>query len=446
MTDDTTAVPHDKTATNRNLRFLSRTAQIEEAMLPILPRATLWVVTAIVLAGLVLFNVTSINEIAQAKGQIEPLGQERDIRHPTGGIVAALHVSEGEHIEDGQPILTLRNTDLERDLARALERSRALEIEVVALNAYLAENPAVLSSLASAEQRIAEATYLSRQQALNDQILVLKEQSNQKDRELQILTEQLELSCDLVKTARAQLADSLLLYERGFATKRRFLDAQQQVQTLQSDISVIETRIESAKSAQAEFASRIDAVVSADRAQTQQALNATKARFDENAHLVEKLILQQEALVVRATASGVLKGMEVASVGGLVDPAITITKIVPTNEQLLVNVRIDPENIGRLSEGSLARLRISAYDFEQFGTIDGTVTQISAASFIDETGRRYYTAKIVPDRLFIGSGATRYPIAVGMSVDAQIVTGTRTVMQYLLQPVIRAMSSAMTEA
>ena len=168
--------------------------------------------------------------------------------------------------------------------------------------------------------------------------------------------------------------------------------------------------------------------------------------MNENRELVAKLEAQRDALVVRATVDGVLNGLKFASIGGLVRPATTITKIVPTGERMVVRARIEPKDIGRLAPGSIAQLRFQAYDFERFGAVSGVVDSVSAASFLDEQGRLFYTAQIVPDREFVGQDGDRNPIQVGMSVSAEIITGRRTVLEYLMQPVHSALSSAMTES
>jgi adhesin transport system membrane fusion protein len=119
---------------------------------------------------------------------------------------------------------------------------------------------------------------------------------------------------------------------------------------------------------------------------------------------------------------------------------------VPTNEDLVVSVEVTPADIGQLQPGSRAQLRFEAYDFEQFGTLAGSVDQISAASFVANNGELYYTAQISPERSFVGELSEGMSIQPGMSVDAHIITGRRTVMEYILSPFLNAIRPAMTES
>lgn len=428
------------------LRLLSRSSQIEEATPPILIRVTIAALSLGVLAAVALASVANINEIARTDGVVEPLGLERDIQHATGGFVAELHVREGERVAAGQPILTLSDTALEKDLARAAQRSQSLRVEMKILKAYLDENLAPLVGLSEADRATALATNAARRAAFEDQATVIREQQRQKTREIEVLRRKASQARRKLVVAEDLLSQRRQLWEKGHLTKVTLIAAEQAVLTLQSEIEVARTRIETAKSAEAEYVARIASLRSTDRSAAIQSYNGLAAQLGENEELVAKLEAQRAALVVRATVDGVLNGLKFASIGGLVRPATTITKIVPTGERMVVRARIKPKDIGRLRPGSAAQLRFQAYDFERYGAVPGVIDSISAASFIDEDGRLYYTARIAPERTYVGADSARNPIQVGMSVSAEIITGRRTVLQYLLQPIHTALSSAMTES
>lgn len=431
---------------NPQLRFLSSTAQIEEATPALFSRAILWVLSLGVLACLAVFNVAQINEIAQAKGIVEPLGLERDIRHATGGIVAEVHANEGQFVSVGDPIVTLKDADLSSDLARARERVRALRSDLAIQAAYLQRSDAPLLNLPATDQRRARATNAARRRALQDQLSIVTAQIQQRQQEMDILTAQLARLTGQLENSRDNLERRRQLFEEGHLSRDRMSALEQTHNDLKSEHEIVATRIKRARLSAAEFTKRFAAVTSSDEALTRQTINTLTAELNENLELVAKLEKRRKALVVRATTNGRLKGMEVASIGGLVSPATTITKIVPSDERLVVSVRIDPTDIGRLTLGGPAQLRFDAFDAERYGLIYGEIERISAASFVGENGSLYYTASIAPLSTHFGSTETGHRIEAGMSVDAQIILGQRTVMAYLLSPVYRALSTAMTES
>lgn len=428
------------------LRLLSRSSQIEEATPSKIARFAMIVLSSGVFAAIALAAISNINEIARGDGLVEPLGLERDIQHATGGFIAELHTRDGEFVEEGQPIIRLSDTNLEKDLARARHRSQTLNVQIKVHQSYLEDNFTALEGLRPEDRATAIEANEARRAAFQDQASAIQEQHQQRLRDSQLIRQQIEFVIQRLKVA-SEIADQREeLWKKGYVTKIAYLDAQQNLTALQSELGILRTRSRSAKAAEAEYLARIAALTSGDRSSTIQSLNRLIAQGAENDELVSKLEAQREALVVRATTRGILNGMKYASIGGLVQPATTITKIIPTDEDLVVRARIQPKDIGRIQVGSEVRLRFDNYDFERFGAVEGAVTAVSAASFLDEAGRLYYNVLISPVTTYLSENQQENPIQVGMSASAEIITGRRTILQYLLQPIRAALSTAITES
>src|SRR5690606_37724553 len=146
---------------------------------------------------------------------------------------------------------------------------------------------------------------------------------------------------------------------------------------------------------------------------------------------------------VRSPVRGTIKTLTANTVGGVVQPGKDILEIVPADDTLLLEVRVAPRDIGFLHPGQEAQVKFTAYDFAIYGGLEGVVEQIGADTITDEKGNSFYIVKVRTDRAYVGDDAR--PIIPGMVAEVHILTGKRTVMQYLLKPVLRAKSNAFTE-
>ena len=148
---------------------------------------------------------------------------------------------------------------------------------------------------------------------------------------------------------------------------------------------------------------------------------------------------------VRAPVRGIVKGLQVHSVGAVVSPGGVISEIVPIDEELVVESRISPMDIGHIKAGQEAKVTMTTYDFARFGSIKGTVKDISATTFLAEDGTVYYKAIVKLDKKFVGDDPNRNPILPGMITEAAINTGQKTLMNYMLRPVYVALNRAFGE-
>jgi adhesin transport system membrane fusion protein len=146
---------------------------------------------------------------------------------------------------------------------------------------------------------------------------------------------------------------------------------------------------------------------------------------------------------VRSPVRGTIKTLSANTVGGVVQPGKDILEIVPTDDTLLLEVRINPRDIGFLHSGQTAEVKFTAYDFAVYGGLPGVLEQTSADTITDEKGNSFYIAKVRTDTVYVGDD--NRPILPGMVAEVHIMTGKRTVMQYLLKPILRARSNAFRE-
>ncbi len=149
--------------------------------------------------------------------------------------------------------------------------------------------------------------------------------------------------------------------------------------------------------------------------------------------------------LLRAPITGIVRGLAVHRAGSVVQPGALIAELLPQNGRLVVDARISPRDIGFVAEGQAVNIKVQAFDFSRFGTVHGMVERISAGSFLDEQRQPYYRARVALSQPHVGHNPRLARLAPGMTVQADITTGTKTVMQYLLKPIYASTATAFSE-
>jgi HlyD family type I secretion membrane fusion protein len=165
----------------------------------------------------------------------------------------------------------------------------------------------------------------------------------------------------------------------------------------------------------------------------------------ETAEIVRKLEDRVERVVLRAPVSGTLRGLAVHRPGTVLPPGGLVAEIMPQDTPLVADVRLQPRDIGFIEVGQPVHLKVQAFDYTRFGTIDGTVERVSAGTFFDEQRQPYYRARIALSQQYVGDNPRHTRLSPGMTVQADITTGTKTVLQYLLKPIYSAMAGSFHE-
>ncbi len=179
--------------------------------------------------------------------------------------------------------------------------------------------------------------------------------------------------------------------------------------------------------------------------EAQATLNQVENQLSQQRQIVQRLKGKVDRLIVHAPYGGTIKGLKLNTIGEVVNPGDPLMEIVPTHDQLVVETRVSPADIGRVHVGERVKLKVSSFDFGRYGTIGGRIDDISATTFTQPTGgEAYYRARIVLDHDYVGKN-TAHKIQPGMTVTAGIITGQKTIMAYLLKPMQRAFESSLTE-
>ena len=429
-------------------RRLTLPFALEEGRVPGMLSRLLYLASAFVIACVVWGTITEIRELAIAPGQLEPSGSVQIVQHLEGGIVSEILVTEGEIVEAGDPIVRLQpiaaNSDLDQLRSRAAALKLQIERQTAALDGRLPDFGATgreFTDLAHDQMQTFEAErenltqtkdgLVARVEQKLAEIQSLHSEAASLERQLAIDVEQLEIRKKLM--------------EQGFASRAVVLESKRAWERTNSDLIAVRGRLESAQEGLNE--ARIKLLETDAGFNNRMTEERTRASA-ELAELSQSLAKQQDRvtrLIVLAPVRGVVQELGPKALGQVLQPAEMVARIVPTDHELIAEVRIEPKDIGHIRIGDTADVKITTFDPARFGSIGGTVNKISASTFHTPEGDPYYKAIIILEENFVRLGTQKHAVSPGMVVNAEIITGSKSLTRYLLKPIYRAVDIAFSE-
>jgi HlyD family secretion protein/adhesin transport system membrane fusion protein len=421
---------------------------LEEGRVPGIVSRLLYVASIVIGAFIVWASVAEIRELTIAAGQLRPVGSVHLVQHLEGGIVSEILVSDGDVVEAGTALLRLQPIAAASDLAQLTVRAASLALQVEQQTAALEGRDPDFGALAQQYPDLARHRmnlHASERDRLAQQRRSLASRVVQKFSEVQALQARLESLEAQLAIDREDLDMRQQLFDQRLLSRTHLLDAKREYESTNDDMIAVRGQLHSVQEANNEASINLLALDDefANR------LNDERSRAAaELAELGEALAKQQDRvdrLLVRAPASGVVTGLAPKSIGEVIGPGDVVAEIVPMDSEIVAEVQIDPADIGHVSIGDVAEVKVTTFDFARFGAIEGTVRQISATTFRNEDGEPYYRAVIALASDHVGSGANLHPVLPGMVVNAEIVTGSKSFMRYLLKPIYRSLDVAFSE-
>lgn len=410
-------------------------------------RLLVWVSLLAVVALIAWASLASIDEVVRGQGKVVPSRQVQVIQSLDGGIVEEILIRPGQMVEQGDVLLRIDPTRY----SSSLGENRAEFLSLLAKAARL-EALATGELFQAPEEALAEAPHVvdmerrvweSRTLELNAAVKQAEDQLNQRKQELretEANRDQAASSCGL--TSR-ELSLTRPLLKSGAVSEVDLLRLQRDVARFCGEQKAAAAQIDRIHAAIEEATSKVQESELAVRNQASVELSETRSKLATLRQGQLALVDRVKLADVRSPVRGTIKTLMANTVGGVVQPGKDILEIVPTDDTLLLEVRVNPRDIGFLHPGQEAQVKFTAYDFAIYGGLEGVVEQIGADTITDEKGNAFYIVKVRTDRAYVGDDAR--PIIPGMVAEVHILTGKRTVMQYLLKPVLRAKSNALTE-
>lgn len=391
-----------------------------------------------------------LDEVTRGDGQVIPSGQVQVVQNLEGGIVAAINVREGQLVEKGQVLLKIDNVTAASDLREGRARELALSGLVSRLEAEVGGknkiefSQDVLKEAPEIAQREREL-FQSRRAGLDAETDILRRQEEQRRQELVELEGRLQKLEGSYALAKEELDMTAPMVEQGVAPQVDLLRLKRQVNDIQGDAQATRLAIPRAKSALAEASRRISERRQRFRSETLKELNEARA----NISVVQANVSAQQDKVtrtdVRSPVRGTIKQLMVNTIGGVIRPGDDLVEIVPIEDTLLVEARIRPSDVAFLRPGLHATVKVTAYDYSIYGSLPAKLEDISADTITDEKGEKFYRIRLRTDRNYLGTEDKPLPIIAGMTVQTDILTGKKTVLDYLLKPILKARERALRE-
>lgn len=431
-----------------DLNDLTRSVLYEEV-----PNQNLVRLTALTIgAGFLLFlgwaAVAHVNEVARTNGEIIPSGYAQAVQHLEGGIIAEILIEEGDLVEEGEVLVRMGGVGAEEDFLSLEKRQKTLRLQAERLRALAYDETPDFAVIANGdEEAIAyqKRILAAARQAYESEKKVLEDQLAQKRKTITRLGSALETAQNELSAGQEQLAMREGLVESGSVSKSELIESERDVNRLLGEVRSVEGEIAEAQAAISEFENRLQTLDAQTRDEAINNLEEVETRIAQNSEMLSKLEGRVTRQDIKSPVRGLVQGLRVNTVGGVIGPGEPIMEIVPLDHTLIVEAQIPPNEIGNLKVGQPARVKVSAFDFSRYGVIEGELEFISATTFVNEQNQSFYKGRIKLATDHVGPDPTRNLILPGMTVQADIITGNKTVLAYLLKPIHTSLDNAFRE-
>lgn len=391
-----------------------------------------------------------LDEVTRGDGKVIPSSNIQVIQNLEGGILKELLVGEGDIVEKGQILLRIDDTgyssragEIESNYLNLMGKIARLEAE--ASGSGISFPPELLAErqdISVSEQNLFNA----RQSELQSQITILRQQAQQRSQEIQEINGRLKQLRSTLALANEEKAITEPLVKKGIVPKVQFLRLKREINELQGQISASNLSIPRVDGALKEANQRIEEKILTFRSRASQQLGIVRAEYEAARQAIRGVADRVARTDVRSPVNGEVKELKIQTIGGVVRPGQDIVEIVPIDDSLLVEARIRPSDIAFLRPGQEATVKITAYDFSIYGGLPAKLERISADTIVDEqTGESFYQIIVRTDQNFLQRGENTYPIIPGMVASVDTLTGHKTVLDYILKPILKTRDSALRE-
>ena len=404
--------------------------------------------------GFILFlawaALAQVDEVTRGQGQVIPSSRVQVIQASEPASIREILVRGGQLVRRGQLLVRLDDSESSSALGQIEVETRALEARAARLGAEgrgggggCAPGPDGTIPAVCAEERALQQVRASALQSRMAALNAAVEQRRRDYGEGQATANSLRSSIALAQRNVDMLEP---LAARNIVPQTDLLNARREVVDLQGRLAAANEAISRSAAGVREAQAQASEAGLQFRQEALNERSQVAARIAVNTESARGAAGRQQRSEIRAPTDGVVNDVQVTTLGGFLNAGQKIMEVVPLGERLLVETRIRPSDIAFIQVGDRALVKVTAYDFASYGGLDGRVVQIAADSTYDEQTREaYFTVIVETDRAYLQSGSQRLPITPGMMCDVEIITGRKSILDYLLHPVLRATNEALRE-
>ncbi len=394
-------------------------------------------------------SMAELDEVTRGEGTFIPAQKTQIIQNLEGGIITELMVQEGDIVEKGDILLRIDNSQATSNVKDSNEQLRILSATVKRLTAELNDTPLEYTEaeIENAPDQVADQTSLFNARKLQQdaQIKVLENQSRQRRQEVAEVRSRIGQLRNSLALAREERNITKPLVDKGISPRLELIRIDRQVADLEGEIKTLRTSLPRLEGATLEAKQRINEMVLTTKAEVSDELNRSRAEMKSLSERVAAGVDTVQRTDIRSPVRGTIKELKRNTVGGVIRPGEDIVEIVPLDDTLLVEAKIRPSDRAFLRSGQKATIKVTAYDFSIYGGLEGKLERISASTIKDEEGESFYRVYLRTEDNKIVSKGKELEIIPGMTANVEILTGKKTVMDYLLKPILKARDSALRE-
>ncbi|WP_016772276.1 HlyD family type I secretion periplasmic adaptor subunit [Pseudomonas sp. R62] len=423
-------------------------ALIEDA--PRVVRLTIWAIIGFFVFLMLWANFAVIDEVTKGDGKAIPSSKIQKIQNLEGGIVSELFVKEGQIVEPGAPLIRLDDTRFASNVGETEADRLSMLLRVERLSAEVDDRPLnfpedVLKAVPG-QAKSEESLYISRRQQLHDEIGGLQEQLIQRQQELREFSSKQAQYRQQLGLQRQEINMSEPLVAQGAVSPVEVLRLKRAEVETRGQLDATTLAIPRAESAIKEVQRKIDETRGKFRSEALTQLNEARTDLNKAQATGKALEDRVSRTLVTSPVRGIVNKLLVNTIGGVIQPGSDMVEIVPLDDTLLVEAKIRPQDIAFLHPGQEAIVKFTAYDYTIYGGLKAQLEQIGADTITDEDKKTtYYVIKVRTERSHLGTDEKPLLIIPGMVASVDIITGKKSVLSYLLKPIIRARAEALHE-
>lgn len=410
-------------------------------------RIAVWTAVLAMLVLLVWAALAQLDEVTRGEGKVIPSRQVQVMQSLDGGIVSEILVKEGQQVKAGELLLKVDPTRFVSSLRENRAQYLALLAKAARLSAVASGKPFVPPPelLKEAPDLIEQerSAYENKRLELNASVGVAQQQLSQRRQELNELTAKREQATQSYTLTAKELEVTRPLAKTGAVSEVELLRLERDVARYRGERDAASAQIPRIQAAISEAQRKIEEVELNMRNQARSELSDTNAKLAALSAGSEGLADRVKQAEIRAPMNGTVKQLFANTVGGVVQPGKEIIEIVPSDDALLLEAKVQPKDIAFLRPGQKALVKFTAYDFSVYGGLEATLEQIGADTITDDKGNAFYIVRVRTTQSTIGE--SRMPIIPGMVAEVDILTGKKSLLTYLMKPVLRAKANALTE-
>ncbi|MFV0562009.1 HlyD family type I secretion periplasmic adaptor subunit [Malaciobacter mytili] len=420
---------------------------------------TLFIIIVLIFTSFILWaSLAKIDELARGEGKVIPSDKIQKVQSFDGGVISEILVKEGEIVNKGAPLLKIDTTRFQA----SFEENKQSYLSLLAVRVRLEveskidinkDTPKLQfpkeilengMEYAKSEENLLE----SRIRELKSSVKVLRNQLEQKQQELveiENTVKNLKKSFKIIKEQRKTIQQ---LAQKGAKSRYDVLNIEKEYNKTSGDLEAALLSIPRSKSAIKEAEFKIDEKINSFKSEASNQLQKTLSELNK---FGAKLISEKDKVaktVLVSPVHGIVKQIYLNTIGGVVQSGTDLVEIVPDSNILLVEAKIDPKDIAFINPSQKAIVKITAYDFSIYGGLDGKIVEISADSIVDKDskdGKSYYRMVVKTDKNYLERNGQKLPIIPGMIASVDIVTGKKTILDFILKPILKVKQNALTE-